>query len=451
MNCILRGVRVIDPVARRDAVNQDVWLSEGRIIAIFKHMGDSTLPVIDLTPPPGGTPIILCPGFIDLHTHMREPGDEGAETLVSGARAAAAGGFTQVVTMANTDPPIDDPEAVKKATFRAVAASVQVLTAAALTRGLEGQELVDMEACAEAGAVAFSDDGRNALSPRLLAEAIGRAAPLHRPILVHPEDEEYIATVNRAHGAVGRLPLRPAEAEVRAVDFAIRALNHAGRGRVHLQHVSAAASVDMIRKAKEELVDLTAEVTPHHLAMWLPFAEEPEPAGLLKVNPPLRGERDRAALIQALREGIIDAVATDHAPHRAEEKSRDYENAAPGMIGLELALATCITLGGMDGDWIPTLIERLTAGPYRVLGGQASGLREPRLIIGEAATCVLFDPGAEWTVTREHLRSNSSNTPLLGATLRGKVLMTLVDGALVHHDRERLPWPAPISTEPLRA
>ena len=451
MNLILRGVRVIDPVARRDAVNQDVWLSEGRIIAIFKHMGESTLPVIDLTPPPGGTPIILCPGFIDLHTHLREPGDEGAETVVSGARAAAAGGFTQVVAMANTVPPIDDPEAVKKASFRSVAAGVQVLTAAALTRGLAGQELVDMEGCAEAGAVAFSDDGRNAISPRLLSEAIGRAAPLNRPVLVHAEDEEYIATVNRAHGAVGRLPLRPPEAETRSVDFAVRALNHAGRGRVHLQHLSAAASVDMVRRAKEDLLDVTAEVTPHHLAMWLPFAEEPEPASLVKVNPPLRAERDRAALVQALREGIIDAVATDHAPHRPEEKALGFPDAAPGMIGLELALATCITLGGMGGDWIPTLVERLTAGPYRVLGGQASGLREPRLIIGEAATCVLFDPGAEWTVTREQLRSNSHNTPLLGATLRGKVLMTLVDGALVHHDRERLPWPAPTHPESLRA
>jgi len=451
MNCILRGVRVIDPVAGRDAVNQDIWLSEGRIIAIFKHMGESTLPLIDLTPPPGGTPIILCPGFIDLHTHLREPGDEGAETLVSGSRAAAAGGFTQVVSMANTDPPIDTPEAVKKACFRAVSASVQVLTAASVTRGLGGEELVDMEACAEAGAVAFSDDGRNGAPPRLLAEAIGRAAPLQRPILVHPEDEEYIAQINRAHGPTTRCPLRPVEAETRAVDFALRALAHAQRGRVHLQHISAAASIDMIRRARESGVEVTAEVTPHHMAMWLPVTGEPDPAGLLKVNPPLRSERDRAAVIQALREGIVDAVATDHAPHRAEEKALPYESAAPGMLGLELALSVCLTLGGMGGDWIPTLVERLTAGPFRVLGGQSSGLREPSLVIGEPATCVLFDPSAAWTVAPEHLHSNSQNTPLMGATLRGKVLMTLVDGALVHHDRQRLPWPAPSATEPARA
>lgn len=441
MNCILRGVRVIDPLAHRDAVNQDVWLSEGRIIAIYKHMGEGTLPVVDLTPPPGGTPVILCPGFIDLHTHLREPGDEGAETLHSGSQAAAAGGFTQLVTMANTVPPIDSPDRVKEATFRAVVASVQVLTGCALTTGLQGDELVDLEACAAAGAAAFSDDGHNSLSPRLLSEAIGRAATLRRPVMVHPEDEEYLAQINRVQGSVQRSSHRPVEAETRAVDYALRALAHTGRGQVHLQHISAAASVDMLRRAREEGVAVTAEVTPHHLAMWLPFATDPDPSGLLKVNPPLRGERDRAAVVQALREGLIDAVATDHAPHRVEEKTVPYERAAPGMIGLELALAVCITLGGMGGDWIPTLIERLTAGPYRVLG-TASGLREPRLRIGEAATCVLFDPAAEWTVEPMHLRSNSQNTPLLGARLKGRVLMTLVDGALVHHDRQRLPWPA---------
>ncbi len=447
MNCILRGVRVIDPLARRDAPGQDVWLSEGRIIAIYTHMGEGSLPVIDLTPAPGHAPVILCPGFIDIHTHLREPGDEGAETLHSGSRAAAAGGFTQIVAMANTVPPVDTPERVKEATFRAVAASVQVLTGCALTRGLQGAELVDLEECAAAGAAAFSDDGRNALSPRLLSEAIVRAAPLRRPILVHPEDEEFLAQVNSVQGPVNRCSLRPVEAEARAVGYALRALTHAGRGHVHLQHLSAAASVELVRRAKEEGATVTAEATPHHLSMWLPMATEPDPPALRKVNPPLRTDRDREALVQALRDGVIDCVATDHAPHRVEEKTLPYEDAAPGMIGLELALAVCITLGGMGGDWVPTLVERLTAGPYRVLGSGA-GIREPRLRIGEAATCVLFDPEAEWTVEPSHLRSTSQNTPLLGAKLRGRVLMTLVDGALVHHDRQRLPWPVAAPSEP---
>ncbi|MGD1052255.1 MAG: dihydroorotase [Candidatus Dormibacteria bacterium] len=451
MNCILRGVRVIDPLARRDAAGQDVWLSEGRIVAIYKHMGEGTLPVIDLTPPPGGTPVILCPGFIDIHTHLREPGDEGAETIHSGSQAAAAGGFTQIVAMANTVPPIDSPDRVKEATFRAVAASVQVLTGCSLTRGLKGEELVDMEACAAAGAAAFSDDGRNSFSPRLLSEAIARAVSLGRPVMIHPEDEETLAQVNGVQGPVQRCGLRPVEAETRAIDYALRALAHAGKGHVHLQHVSSAAGVEMVRRAKEGGANVTAEATPHHLGMWLPFATEPQPAGLLKVNPPLRTDQDRDALVQGLRDGVVDAVATDHAPHRVEEKALPYDRAAPGMIGLELALAVCITLGGMGGDWIPTLVDRLTIGPYRVLG-KASGIREPRLRIGEAATCVLFDPASEWTVEPAHLRSGSQNTPLLGARLHGRVLMTLVDGALVHHDRQRLPWPAPApATDTARA
>ena len=277
--------------------------------------------------------------------------------------------------MANTVPPIDTPERVKEATFRAVAASVQVLTGCALTKGLQGEELVEMEACAAAGAAAFSDDGRNAFSPRLLSEAIARAPRRSAaPVLIHPEDEEIIAQVNNVQGPVQRCPLRPVEAETRAVDFALRALAHAGKGHVHLQHVSAAASVEMIRRAKEAGANVTAEATPHHLGMWLPFATEPQLPGLLKVNPPLRTDQDREALVQALRDGVIDAVATDHAPHRVEEKALPYDRAAPGMIGLELALAICITLGGMGGDWIPTLVERLTIGPYRVLG-QASGVR----------------------------------------------------------------------------
>jgi dihydroorotase len=249
---------------------------------------------------------------------------------------------------------------------------------------------------------------------------------------------------------VQRCPLRPVEAETRAVDFALRALAHAGKGHVHLQHVSAAATVEMIRRAKEGGANVTAEATPHHLGMWLPFATDPHPPGLLKVNPPLRTDQDREALVQALRDGVIDAVATDHAPHRVEEKALPFDQAASGMIGLELALAICITLGGMGGDWIPTLVDRLTIGPFRVLG-HSSGVREPRLRIGEAATCVLFDPAAEWTVEPAHLRSSSQNTPLLGARLHGRVLMTLVDGALVHHDRQRLPWPAPAGAETVRA
>jgi dihydroorotase len=221
------------------------------------------------------------------------------------------------------------------------------------------------------------------------------------------------------------------------VQSALRALETARSGRLHLQHVSAAVSLDLLRGARERGMAVTAEVTPHHLSMWLPFEAEPEPVGLRKVNPPLRSDRDREAMIRALREGLVDAVATDHAPHTVGDKSGSYAEAAPGMIGLETALAACITLGGMGGGWLPTLVERLTAGPYRVLG-EAAGFNAPRLQAGEVADCVLFDPDEEWTVGVKQLRSLSRNTPLLNTTLRGRVLLTLVEGRVAYVNQSTL-------------
>ncbi len=438
MNAILRGVRVIDPLGRLDAAGQDVWLDGGKILAIYHHIDAAGVPVIDLTPAPGADPCVLCPAFIDVHAHLREPGDDDAETLASGARAAAAGGYAYVVAMANTSPPIDTPERVAEARLAANALPVSILQIAALTRGLEGAELVDIRKCVEAGAVAVGDDGRNAVSPRQLAIALAETAHLSRAVFVHPEDEEMIAQANATQGAVTRCPIRPAESETRAVNLAIRALSHARSGHLHLQHLSAEGSVASLRRARHQGLTVSAEVTPHHLSMWLPVAEEPDPQALRKVNPPLRSERDRNALVRALREGVIEAVATDHAPHRAAEKSLAYDEAAPGMIGLETALATCITIGGMGGEWLATLVERLTVGPHRILG-PASGVPEPRLRIGELATCTLFDPNTEWTVGEKPLQSRSRNTPLLGATLRGTVLLTMAGGRVIHRNLARVP------------
>jgi dihydroorotase len=441
VNCILRGVRVLDPGAGLDVVGQDVWLSEGRIIAIYRSIDEGTVPVVDLTPQPGESPCILAPGFIDLHAHLREPGDDAAETVRSGARAAAAGGFTRVVAMANTDPPVDNPARVAQAVTRSAGAAVQVLPAAAATHGLGGREAVDVAACAAAGAVAFSDDGRNPAPVDVLAAVIRRADDVGRPVLVHPEDEALIATRNSMGGPLTRSMDRAPDTETAAVRSALTALGRAGHGRLHLQHLSTAAAVELVRRAREDGMSVTAEVTPHHLGMWLPSEETPDPPALLKVNPPLRAEADRVALIQGLREGVIDAVATDHAPQREDQKRGDVHAAAPGMIGLETALATCITIGGMSGDWIPVLVERLTTGPHRVLGN-AVDLRAPRLRIGEAATCVLFDPAASWTVGENGSHSRSHNTPLWGNRLRGRVLLTIVGGVIAHHDHDRLPWPS---------
>ncbi len=438
MNGILRGVRVIDPLGRLDAAGQDVWLDGGKILAIYHHIEAAGVPVVDLTPAQGDEPCVLCPGFLDLHTHLREPGDGEAETLASGARAAAAGGFTHIVAMANTTPPIDTPERVAEARLAASNLPVSILQIAALTRGLDGEELVDIRKCVEAGAVALGDDGRNGVSPRQLAIALAETAHLSRAVFVHPEDEEMIAQANATQGPVTRSPIRPVETETRAVNLAIRALSHARSGHLHLQHLSAEGSVASLRRARHQGLAVSAEVTPHHLSMWLPVAEEPDPQSLRKMNPPLRAERDRVALVQALREGLIEAVATDHAPHPASEKALDYDEAAPGLIGLETALATCITIGGMGGEWLATLVERLTVGPHRILG-PSSGVPEPRLRIGESATCTLFDPNTEWTVGATPMHSRSRNTPLLGAKLRGTILLTMAGGRVIHQDPARVP------------
>jgi dihydroorotase len=438
VNAILRGVRVIDPLARLDASAQDVWIDGGKILAIYHHIDADGVPIVDLTPDAGKESCVLCPGFIDLHAHLRQPGDDDAETLQTGSRAAAAGGFTHVVAMANTSPPIDTPERVSEARLLAGSMPVSILQVAALTRGLDGKELVDIKRCIEAGAVALGDDGRNAVSPRQLAIALAEAGHLSRAVFVHPEDEEMIAQANGTQGAVTRSPLRPPDSETRAVNLAIRALTHSRTGHLHLQHLSCEGSVASLRRARHQGLFVSAEVTPHHLSMWLPVAEEPDPLALLKVNPPLRSERDRTALVRALREGLIEAVATDHAPHRAAEKSMGYDDAAAGMVGLETALATCLTIGGMGGEWLATVVERMTAGPYRILGPNA-GIPEPRLRIGEPAMCTLFDPAAEWTVGESEWHSRSRNTPLLGTRLRGTVLLTIAGGRVIHQDRARVP------------
>jgi dihydroorotase len=438
MNVVLRGVRVIDPLAGLDTAACDVWIRAGRLIAIDRRVQAAGATVIDLTPRRGGRPLIVCPAFIDLHAHLREPGEEVKETVVSGAAAAAAGGFGQIVAMANTRPPVDSPGRVGEARARAARAGVRVLPAAAVTRGLRGEQLTDIHGCAAAGAAAFSDDGRNAAPPRLLAAALAAAAEVDRAVLVHPEDEAMVQAANPGVPYVVRCPERPAECEVAAVETALRALVDAGRGRLHLQHLSSAAAIAVLREARELGVGVTAEVTPHHLAMWLPFETEPSPAGLRKVNPPLRTEADREVMVQALRDGLIDAVATDHAPHGDADKQGDYAEAAPGMTGLQTAFAVCNTLGGMGGDWLATLIARLVAGPWRVLGPE-SGLREPRLLEGERVSLTLIDPEAAWVVGDEPWLSLSRNTPLLGVGLRGKVLLTLVEGQVAHlHPTEEL-------------
>ena len=438
MRLWLRGVRVIDPAVDLDAEHRDVWIEDGRLMAVdHGPPGDGDEP-IDLTPPAGQPACVLCPGFIDLHAHLREPGNADAETVLSGAVAAAAGGFTTVVAMANTHPPVDTPRQVVQAVQRNSEARVSILQVAALTHGLAGHRLTDIEECIEAGAIAIGDDGRNAASAALLEAGIRLAARHSRPVFVHPEDEEAVAR-RSGHGV--QLPVaavRPPEVEIRAVATAIGALRSAGTGRLHLQHISTAGAVDLLRHARENGLVVTAEVTPHHLTMQESAMDADDP--LRKVNPPIRGTEDVEAVRDALASGLIDAVATDHAPHRAADKRPPYDRAAPGMIGFETALAQCLSIHELAGLGLPRLVAALTTGPHHVLGAHAP-VDVPRLRIDGPATVTLFDPTAEWTVTESALRSRSHNTPLLGTTVRGRVLLTVASGDVVHMDEALLRRP----------
>lgn len=438
MRLWLRGVRVIDPAIDLDSENRDVWIEDGRLMAIdHGPPGDDGTP-IDLTPRAGEPACVLCPGFIDVHAHLREPGDAEAETVLSGAVAAAAGGFTTIVAMANTHPPVDTPRHVTDAVQRNREARISVLQVAALTHGLSGHRLTDIEECIAAGAIAIGDDGRNAATSALLEEGIRIAARHTRPVFVHPEDEEAIAR-RAGHGV--HLPVaavRPPEVEIRAVGTAIGALRDAGTGRLHLQHISTAGAVDLLRHARENGLVVTAEVTPHHLTMQQSAMDADDP--LRKVNPPIRGADDVEAVRGALVSGLIDAIATDHAPHRAHDKTPPYDRAAAGMIGFETALAQCLSIPELAGLGLPRLIAALTTGPHHVLGARAP-VDAPRLLAGEPATVTLFDPAAEWAVSATTLRSRSHNTPLLGTTVRGRVLLTLASGRVVHMDEQRLSRP----------
>lgn len=438
MRLWLRGVRVIDPAIDLDAERCDVWIEDGRLMAIDHGPPGNGDEPIDLTPPAGQPACVLCPGFIDLHAHLREPGDAEAETVLSGSAAAAAGGFTTVVAMANTHPPIDTPRHVAEAVQRNGEAQISVLQVAALTHGLAGHRLTDIEECIETGAIAIGDDGRNAASGALLEEGIRIAARHTRPVFVHPEDEEAIAR-RVGHGV--QLPIaavRPPEVEIRAVATAIAALRSAGTGRLHLQHISTAGAIDLLRHAREAGLVVTAEVTPHHLTMQQSAMDADDP--LRKVNPPIRSADDVEAVRNAVASGLIDAVATDHAPHRAAEKELPYDRAAAGMIGFETALAQCLSIHELAGIGLPRLVAAFTTGPHHVLGAHAP-VDMPRLRVDEPATVTLFDPAAEWTVTASALRSRSHNTPLLGSTVRGRVILTMASGRVVHMDDALLKRP----------
>ena len=371
---------------------------------------------------------VLAPAFVDPHVHLRTPGREDEETIASGTAAAAAGGYCAILAMPNTDPVVDSAAVLGALLERArEEALVPTGFLAAISKGQRGEELTEMAELAETGAAGFSDDGRPVASAGLLRRALRYGAVAGRPLALH-EEEPTLSSGGQMHeGAVSAelgLAGWPSVAESAMVGRDLLLAGDEGRP-VHLLHLSARESVEALRAARAAGVAATGEVTPHHLCLTDEAVRSLDPN--LKMNPPLRSEEDRRALVEALADGTIGAVATDHAPHARHEKEAPFEQAPFGVTGLETAFAALHTALVVPGVVpLATLLERLSAGPARVFG-----LPVPRLAVGEVANLVELDLEAEWRVEEAGFRSRSANSWLLGRRLRGAVLRTVADGRLV--------------------
>jgi dihydroorotase len=418
---LIRGGRVLDPSSNRDET-ADVLIEDGRVAAVETSLEVPGAEVIE------AHGLWVVPGFVDLHAHLREPGQEYKEDIASGGRAAVAGGFTTVACMANTHPANDDPAVTDYILDRARQDSpARVLPIAAATKGLEGSVMTEMSAILRAGAVAFSDDGKTIMDSGVMRRVLEYSCMVDAPVIVHAEDCTLVG-----HGVVNEgpvstrlgLPGNPAVAEAVHVarDLLLAQLTGA---HLHIAHVSTAAAVDLIRRAREQGIHVTAEVTPHHLTLT-------DEATLgydtnAKVAPPLRSAADVRACRKGLAEGVIDAIATDHAPHAVHEKDVEFTAAPSGLIGFETAFAVVLDLV-RSGELQPLeLMRRMSANPARIL-------RRPggSLAVGAPADIVVLDPQKEWLYDPAKGFSKSRNSPWAGQTLTGQVKATIVDGRLVY-------------------
>lgn len=419
----ITGARVADPESGRLRAGS-VCVQKGIITEVaWQKVTGTDLPVLE------AEGYVLAPGFIDLHTHLREPGYEEKETIKTGTAAAVAGGYTSVVCMANTDPVIDEPSVVDFILREAErVGSCRVFVTAALTRGLEGEVISEFNSLKEAGAVALSDDGNYVTNSQVMRSALEYAGFLGLPVISHCEDGFLSSNKHMNEGySSTRLGMRgsPAAAEEIAVARDIR-LSRLTGARLHIAHISTAGSVALVKQAKKSGVPVTAEVTPHHLTMDDTMLESFDTS--LKTNPPLRGKKDIETLRAALEDGTIDCIATDHAPHNVIDKEVEFDFAPPGMIGLETAFALLNTRLVQSGTIeLIDLIRLMTSNPAGVLG-----LPGGRMQKGEKADLVLLDPDVKWVVEAANLRSKSRNTPLVGTELTGRPIGVFLEGKWIN-------------------
>ena len=422
---LIKGGQLIDPAAKINAP-MDVLLRDGRVaeVALPNKIRGSADEKFD------ARGLIVAPGFIDLHVHLREPGQSYKETIASGTAAAAAGGFTSVCTMPNTAPVVDTAEWVTWLRSPERGAVVNVFPIGAATRGSRGQTLSDFAALQRAGAIAVTDDGKPILDDDIMRMALRLGAELNFPVVQHAEDTRLTENCSMHEGATSfRLGLRamPAAAEAGIVDRDVTLAQQIRESRLHVAHLSTSNALKSVRRGKRAKARVTCEVTPHHFTLLDENVGEYDTN--FKMNPPLRSASDREAILVALADGTVDAIATDHAPHALHEKQVEFERAAFGITGLETALALAITkLHREHKIPLTRIVELFTAGPARVFDLRGRG----SLARGNFADVTIFDPRKRWTFEATKSLSLSRNTPFDGWQFTGKVVATIVSGKTVH-------------------
>ena len=421
MSILIKNGHVVDPATKRDGIF-DILIEDGKITKVASSIKDKAKSVIDAKNK------IVTPGLIDMHAHLREPGREDKETILTGARAAIKGGFTSIAAMPNTTPACDNQSVVKLIIEKAESAKLcNVSPIGALTKGRVGAELSDMGELKNAGCVAFSDDGDTIQDAALMRRALEYASMQGIPVISHCEDKNLSRDGVMHEGFISTiLGLRaiPAQAETIIVERDIELAKIAG-AKLHIAHVSAKESVEIIKEAKKRKISITAEVTPHHIALNETYLKTYDTN--MKVNPPLRTAEDQEALKKALKDGTIDVIATDHAPHTENEKDVEFDSAPFGMIGLETALSICIEelIDTNILTWTD-LVEKLSVNPSKILNLKRGTLKK-----GAIADITIIDPKKEWIYKREDIESKSSNSPFVGKKLKGMAVDVIVGGEIV--------------------